>query len=305
MDALTESIEVSVAQHNGAPLTLQSLRYVHQERVWPGDEVMVRDGMGEMVNTLEVTLRGKEVKIWLLEEVIEIIYNEEGVEIRSLTGKTWKGNTVVVALPLGVLQCRSPRFHPPLPLDMRKRLQCIGNGVLNKAILKFSHSWWPNNVDYFVFPGDRKASSGTLHGSFMIYFNMDRLHPECHILMVFLDAACSKTLSMLTPQDLRHAFHQHLSPYFSDIEPPKEVHLTRWHQDRYAMGSYTYMRVGGQGPEDVVRARRELWDTKGRLRVAWVGEWTELRDFSYVHGAWLSGKRVTEVLTRERRKGKL
>jgi monoamine oxidase len=80
----------------------------------------------------------------------------------------------------------------------------------------------------------------------------------------------------------------------STAPDPTFCHITRWSQDPYALGSYTYIPAAIKGevsepasPLDLVELSRPLWD--GRLGFA--GEHTEMDHYASVHGALISGWR--------------
>lgn len=72
-----------------------------------------------------------------------------------------------------------------------------------------------------------------------------------------------------------------------DIPDPGATLITRWAQDPWALGSYSYLPVGSS-PDD----RRALARPAGRLVLA--GEATSVDHPSTVHGAVLSGRRAAE-----------
>jgi len=77
----------------------------------------------------------------------------------------------------------------------------------------------------------------------------------------------------------------------SRFPAPVAAQVTRWGQDPWALGSYSFNAVGSSS-----RTRQALagadWDG-----VLWfAGEATEPAYFGTAHGAWLSGQRVARAL---------
>ncbi|OWY58531.1 hypothetical protein B7486_79465, partial [cyanobacterium TDX16] len=69
---------------------------------------------------------------------------------------------------------------------------------------------------------------------------------------------------------------------------PVAALVTRWHEDRWSFGSYSYLAVGAS-PEDRAALAAPMDDV-----VFWAGEATEVDEPSTVHGALLSGWRAAD-----------
>ena len=76
---------------------------------------------------------------------------------------------------------------------------------------------------------------------------------------------------------------------------PKESHVTRWRQDEYARGSYSYVAAGSSGNDYDFLAAAVSPARNGpmvpRPRVFFAGEHTMRNYPATVHGALLSGLR--------------
>lgn len=76
---------------------------------------------------------------------------------------------------------------------------------------------------------------------------------------------------------------------------PKESHVTRWRQDEYARGSYSYVAAGSSGNDYDFLAAAVSPARNGpmvpRARVFFAGEHTMRNYPATVHGALLSGLR--------------
>jgi len=83
------------------------------------------------------------------------------------------------------------------------------------------------------------------------------------------------------------------------LKPPTAVHVTRWHQDPYSRGSYSYTSVESSH-KDVEKLAQPLpCDDDGNqrpLQLLFAGEATHPTYFSTVHGAYESGLREAKRL---------
>ena len=78
--------------------------------------------------------------------------------------------------------------------------------------------------------------------------------------------------------------------YGADIPEPDDVRITRWQQDPYSFGSYSFMKVGASS-----QSRRDLAETVDD-KLYFAGEATNWNYPATVHGAILSGLREAEKI---------
>lgn len=84
-------------------------------------------------------------------------------------------------------------------------------------------------------------------------------------------------------QVLRRSYGQH-------IPEPENLIITRWSQDPFTFGSYSYIPVGGDSSD------RDLLAEPVNQRLFFAGEATSRKYPSTVHGAYLSGIREAQRL---------
>ncbi len=72
---------------------------------------------------------------------------------------------------------------------------------------------------------------------------------------------------------------------FPNIKKPEKYFLTRWSQDPYSLGSYSYLPVGATGED------RDLLAAPESNRLFFSGEATHRHFPATTHGAYLSGLR--------------
>jgi lysine-specific histone demethylase 1 len=104
-----------------------------------GDHLILVDGYKAMLKPLS-----KGLHLHLNQPVKQIRYGEEneGVEVITQDGTSWKADVVVSTLPLGVLKTPMVQFDPPLPQWKRDAINSLGFGILNKVALKFDEVFW-------------------------------------------------------------------------------------------------------------------------------------------------------------------
>ena len=247
--------------------------------------------------------------------------DESGDESEDSEGSDEEGERVdecdfvVVALPLGVLKNRhcdsSVTFIPELPLRKREAFDRIGFGSENKVILRFSSCFWEHKVPYLQTTDPRfRILNGLAFGKGLTlvmhcsppfgngYGGLDN------------DGVVGEAVACLR------------SMYEPEIRVPDPVfsHVTRWHEDPFSMGAYSYWATGMQlqnvldaaKPEPDVRSTYNCAErgsssgftedatggvngASGLLRAPrlfFCGEHATIRDAQCVHGACNSGERA-------------
>ncbi|CAD6891129.1 unnamed protein product [Tilletia controversa] len=319
----------------GAPLDEVALKWWGFEKEYEGEDAVVKEGYGPTLiewYRREVCAHGGE--ILLNTEVTSICDSDEddGIAVTSrdsISGqeRTLSAGRMICTLPLGVLQYHIKEeskslFQPPLPARRLDALRRLGNGLLNKVVLRYQTAWWRDptltdeqrNPQLMLCPSSIKVSSdGSLkrdstspapqssaldqlrHGPFFIYdYDVVKSQPT---LTAFIAPPLAEALESEADEEIAEVLHRRLVDYVcaqTTPEPPRGVIVTRWRHDPFSRGSYTFLRnsdqengTPGSTPLDFDELARPLWD--GRLGFA--GEHCHADCYASVHGALLSGRR--------------
>ena len=93
--------------------------------------------MEDLANGLDVRLSTK---------VTEVSYNSSGVTVVT-DNESFEAASVVVTLPLGVLQSKTVKFSPELSHSQQVAVDGLGMGLMNKVVLEFEEPFWDINKD--------------------------------------------------------------------------------------------------------------------------------------------------------------
>jgi monoamine oxidase len=222
------------------------------------------------------------------------------IDYRSATSKviytknsattTLSSKHVIVTVPLGVLQANSISFVPKLPKSKRKNIKNIGMGKMNKIFMFWNPGdvFWPSNIEvfgdvvdrdvdfHFINPGSHNGGKPMLFAFFRGEY-AESIENQSN----FEDEITSRAMTAL-----RNMFG-------NDIPNPEKVLISRWNIDPYTRGSYTYNRIGGSRKE-----RRKLGKPIKRGRLFLSGEAINSSYFQTTHGAYLSGKKTANKVTK-------
>ena len=193
---------------------------------------------------------------------------------------------VLCTASLGVLKAGHLDFRPALPSWKSQAISSLGFGLLNKLILEFDTAFWKtkNDSDMFgyVTPGPRES-----RGKFYIFWNLQRSTGR-----PILAALCAGEAAFAMEQDTEESLvtecMKALRAIHSEQTVPEPIHShqTRWLQDEYARGSYSFLAAGNNGKE------YDLLAKPVGTTLYFAGEACN-RDYpATVPGAYLSGLRA-------------
>lgn len=244
----------------------------------PGHEAVVTPGYGAMAAHLAAGL-----DIRLGDAVIRLAPRRGGVEVVTTHG-THRAAHALVTLPLGVLQSGRIAFAEPLAPARQRAIDRLGVGLLNKCVLRFDRVFWPPEVDWIDYLGPRE----TLWADWTSYlratgrpllagFNAARMADE-------VEAWDDRTTTASAIEALRAMFG-------SAVPDPLGSQISRWRQDPFALGAYSFKAVGTR-----TRDRKALFGQDWDGRLSFAGEATSRDHPATVHGALMTGRAAAAAL---------
>ncbi|MCV6613400.1 MAG: FAD-dependent oxidoreductase [Cellvibrionaceae bacterium] len=246
-----------------------------------GGDAMLSAGVVQLVEHLA---KGLEIRTAHIVERVE--QGEAGVKLRLLARgerRTLSATTVLVTVPLGVLQSGSIQFRPELPASKLRAINALGSGSLNKVWLKFPEVFWDDTEVINRISQEK--------GRFSSWLNINKVFKQPYLLAFNTDPQIE---NLSDNEIIEEAMLVLRGIYGDDIAEPVAHHISRWRNDKFARGSYSYLRQGGR-PEQ----RRELAARVGNVYFA--GEATSSDFPSTLHGAYLSGLREAENIIKQLR----
>ena len=240
-----------------------------------GSEVVFPQGYDALTKNL-----AQQLNVQLNTWVSEIDYSGEQIKVSTSKGN-FSADYVIVTVPLGVLKKQKINFTPALPEDKLNAINSLDMGVLNKVYLKFDSIFWDNSITNMAKISEQK-------GQFVDWLNLEPA-TGMPILMAFNGAEFAKQTEQMSEQQVvDQAMNTLRSMYGQDIPLPAKYVVTRWHNDTFSYGSYSYV------PKGATANMREDLAEPVQNRVFFAGEATHSDYPSTVHGAYLSGEREAE-----------
>lgn len=235
--------------------------------------------------------------------VTKISYDPRGVSsnktvVHCEDGETIQADKIVFTAPLGVLKKGSVKFEPPLPEWKTGAVNRLGFGIMNKVILVFEKSFWDSERDMFGLLREptthnslSQADYRQNRGRFYLFWNCIKTTGLPVLIALMAGDAAHEAERMIDSEILGEVTCQ-LRNIFKDVAVPDplETIVTRWGQDKFANGSYSYVGTDAL-PGDYDLMAKPI----GNLYFA--GEATCGTHPATVHGAYLSGLRAaSEIL---------
>lgn len=271
-------VNSTLEQEYGGPAHQLSAWYGQEAEVFSGEDMLFPNGYDQITTHL-----AKGLDIRLSAEVSDIAAGS----VRLSDGTTIAAQKVICTLPLGVLQSGRVRFADPLAPEREAAIQGLRMGLLNKCWLRFERVHWPDDVDWIGWLGPEGGYWGE-------WVSLAR-SLGAPVLLGFNAADAASDIEGLDDRATVAAAWEALRSMFgSGFPAPIAAQVSRWGQDPYSLGSYSFNAVG-TGPE----TRRTLAGEDWNGQICFAGEATSAEYFGTAHGALLSGRDAARAIIGE------
>ena len=244
-----------------------------------GGDALVPAGLDRLVAHL-----AQGVDIRLGQQVSQINNRADGVTVTTAGGQVFQAQRLCCTVPLGVLQRGAIRFDPPLPAAKAQAIAQLGMGVLDKIVLVFGERFWG--------PQTWIRNDSAEPGLWAEWVDLTPLIGR-PALMGFNAASQARQMARRSDEGIVASALGQLRRCYpkATIGAPLQVWLTRWGDDPFAFGSYSYPAVG---PVPATALRQELGRRWQSLVLA--GEAASTAFPATMQGAYLSGREAAERL---------
>jgi len=259
----------------GASYEKLSARYWNHEKTLPGGNYFLKHSYKPIIDALA---QGCDLQLNTIVQVIQ--EKDQSVEVLTNRGR-FQADVVIVTVPLTLLQKKTIQFDPPLSANKDQAIARLGMGLLNIAAFKFPTVFWPQDAQALFF-----SSFDAL--SFPTFINFYQFNQQ-PILLAYAGGEKALKIEALSDQEVMvKLMNDFKRQYGNQVPDPIDYFITRWSQDPFSQGSYSYIPVGAS-VED-----RETLAQPASKRILFAGEATH-RDYpATTHGAYWSGIREAE-----------
>jgi monoamine oxidase len=298
LDSLDRKLaQTFVKGFQGAPLDRMSAHTLYEAAGDNEKQFRIGDGYGELVATLQRQLRTNRVTLRLGSVVHRINWRRGRAVV--LAGKmSWQAKTVLIAVPLGVLQ--SPRGQAghiqfsPTPAARQRIWRKLGTGHAVRVVLRMRADIWQRGVIPAQLREDAGAAFGFLHSD-EPFFPVWWAEAPQPVFVGWTGGPEAKKLAGVSPKRV----FERARKTFSKLLGCSETALTRaivdwqthdWATDPLTRGAYSFSVAG---LEDAPRAlARPIANT-----LFFAGEATaDALELGTVPGALASGERAAREI---------
>jgi CubicO group peptidase (beta-lactamase class C family)/monoamine oxidase len=270
-------INTSIENEFAADFTQLSANSLDAGAKLYGDDVLFPGGYGQLIDILA---EGQNIE--LESPVTAVNYEDTHIEITTADGTVITTKHVLSTVPLGVLKKGYIEFSPDLPEEKQEAIELLDMGVLNKTYLLFDEVFWDEDVEVIAFVSEQKGYwSETIN-----------LYPyiEEPVLMMFNAGEYGEEIEAKSDEVILNEALGVLETMYGEVPELKDSIITRWSQDEWTGGSYSYLP---KGVDSIVY--EQLADPVND-RLFFAGEATHSKHPSTVHGAFLSGQRAADEI---------
>lgn len=253
--------------------------HIDTAREFGGQDVLFPAGIDQLTTHLA---RG--LTIMLGQTVTALSPMVTGISVALADGTTLEADHAILTLPLGVLQTGAVGFAEPLAPARQAAIDGLGMGLLNKCWLRFDHIAWDAEADWIEWLSPRDG-----HWSQWVSLGRALKAP---VLLAFHAGSQAREVEGMDDASTIAQAHDALKAMFGAAFPaPIAAQITRWSQDPFARGSYSFQATG-TSPD----TRRALAGADWDGRLAFAGEAAEPDFCGTAHGAYLSGKTAARMI---------
>lgn len=241
-----------------------------------GDEVVFPHGYDELALRLA---DGLDIR---LEHVVTQVRWSRNAGVTIVTDRgTFTAARAVITVPVGVLKSSEFVFDPPLPDRIADALEGLEMNAFEKVFLRFPRMFWDEDV-YAI---RRQGETARWWHS---WYDVTPLQGPPTLLTFAAGPSAQETRTWSDSRIAESVLEALREIYGDRVLTPDRVHVTRWQDDRYSRGSYSYMTVGSHASDHDALAA----PVDGVLHLAGEATWTD--DPATVTAALCSGHRAAE-----------
>jgi len=264
-------IELSIEHEYAAEPEQLSVQTLWEGKEFEGEDPMLSQGY---IGLLRHFSMGLDIR---LQQTVELVdYSAAAITIKT-QDKSYQAKQVLVTVPVGVLQTGSIEFKPQLSAEKQQALSVMGMGTLNKVWLEFDSVFWDDREVIFVI-GDEQ-------GQFVNWLNYHKVSDKPYLLG-FNAAEYGEQIEFQSDEEIIEDALLSLKNIYGElVQEPKSYFISRWKNDPFSRGSYSYLRQGGRPKH------RKILAEAVAAKLFFAGEATSSDFPATAHGAYNTGLR--------------
>ncbi|CAF1036203.1 unnamed protein product [Rotaria sp. Silwood1] len=277
---LVEAMLIGKEQYEAADLDRLSARQTFfgdspgDDEEAQGEDMALKRGFGSLIQRIVDRFT---LPVQLNTEVTHIVTsNSSLVQISTKNGETIQAKYILITVPLGCLKQQTIVFEPILPQWKQNAIDSMGFGDTDKVILQFNKVFWDPSFTSFYIAG---AS-----------FPFAVCAPKKRILAFMIGGTRARRMEASKDDDtVATILHDLIRAFPNHAFQLEQYRISRWTQDPYARGSYSYYAFNTSSETFETLARECCHN-----QLFWAGEHT--RSGGSVHTAFATGQREAKKI---------
>lgn len=226
----------------------------------------------------------KKLNILLNTPVQKIEDNGSYIKVTTIEEVEYIADYVIVSVPLGVLKKNSIDFNPIFPKKKQIAIDTLSMSSFLKTWLIFEKNFWAEDESIEFFTSNL----------FVNFFNPSYVVDHSGtfgkpILLAMHGGTDAKKVRELTSEQIAKKAYNVLEKAYGKKTTVPLVYQSAWHKDKYTLGSYSFIPVGGK-----INMYDDIAKPYGRIYFA--GEHTYGKFHATTHGAYWSGRRAAKEI---------
>jgi len=265
----------------GGPIGDLSALYFDDDEAFDGADVILLSGYDKI---LEPLTQGIDIRLNHPARTIE--YSRSSGAVVHVGSTRFTADAVICTCPLGVLKSGDISFSPTLPTTHAARISRIQMGNVTKIALKFTEAFWPADIQYFGLMTPER-------GRWNLFLNYRTFSDQNILLGISVGEYAGKVEQLGDAEMVADATAAVRTMFGANTPDPSGYLLTRWSQNPFSQGAYSYANLGAR-PRDFDGLATPIDDT-----LFFAGEHTTFAYHGTVHGAYLSGLKAAGLVNAE------
>lgn len=200
---------------------------------------------------------------------------------------------VLMTVSLGVLKAKSIKFIPSLPNEKEKVISQMGFGTVDKCVMYWDKTSFDDGdpiYNEFTKDWDTEWIPSASGATWQQFFNQRR-YKGVNMITAWIGGNEAIAMESQDDHEIFKGVVNDLSlAVNAEIPSPSKITLTRWNQDKFTRGSYSYPIETRNHKEDIKTLKKPV----GNLYFA--GEATDEDWYATTVGAWRSGETVAKEI---------
>eukprot|EP00092_Neocalanus_flemingeri_P009081 GFUD01009774.1.p1 GENE.GFUD01009774.1~~GFUD01009774.1.p1 ORF type:complete len:509 (+),score=156.59 GFUD01009774.1:101-1528(+) len=298
------ALSTALAEYACDDLERPSVALFGSSRELPGGDVIVPDGLKNIIDTIADTLPPEVIKLG--EKVNNIDWSVDKLIITT-DSSMFFCDQAIVTVPLGVLKKKHKElFTPSLGKDKITALSAMGEGSISKIFIEWDQPWWMDGhagVQLAWSKTEMETAELPEHW-YRSIFNFSQVEGQQNVLMFWVVGQAATVADSLPDLKIVDTVTWLLRTFTGDLTLPAPDRVIRhcWTTDPYTMGGYSYPSTRSQLSDHAKLAEPLPSCHQPKLLLA--GEHTHANYWSFLHGARMSGiEQAQKIVNWRRRQG--